>query len=124
MSENNPRFEEIAPGVFLEALSPDLNINWNPVSNTGVITFNIQKYLLVGNEYKDSLMPVRYGALSLSLEEVIPRTYTPAALTDPVTGVSLANISGAGLTLLIKEVFNVHFGEHHARQASLLTPPE
>lgn len=125
MSEpnTNPLVEVITEGVVLEALSPDTRIQWDPVNDTGNLSFAIQKYLMVNGEYKQQLAPLALGYVSFPLNDILMRRFAPEDTSDPVTGADLSAISGAGMALLIKAAFKVLVGEHMARIQALSQPP-
>lgn len=115
MADTNPRITVLAEGVIVEALSPLTNIEWNPETNQGAVSFSMRNYLQVNGKYQASLGLEAMGPLTVPLDVAFPKTYAKG-MVDPITGADLSGVSGAGAALLLKAMFHTEFSENWQRQ--------
>lgn len=59
--------------VLRELVSPTTIIDWDPLSNTGTLTYQVKELLFVNNEF---IKAVPFGNFSVSLDKMISSTYS------------------------------------------------
>jgi hypothetical protein len=132
------RIKPVTGEVKIEIMSPVVTLQWNPTNNTGSVTYNMAKYILIDGVAPEDLQPSPAGMLTTDLMSNIHRTYvTPGMLNesgqdislDPVTGADLSMISAAGVMSIIKAAFATSYAEAYPGQAAPTptptpTPPE
>ena len=96
-----PRIETIAPGVTSEVIALVTNLTYTPGTGNVQVVFTGVPCTYAGDQYigpGGNPIPI-----SLFLDEIAAETF--AAGLDPVTGVDLSTVSGAGVVSIIKAVF-------------------
>lgn len=96
---SNARFRFIAEGVVFERVATRINIDYDPVTAAANIAFQMDEVLNVNGvpqELKGSNDVLRYDFAQLAA-----RCFG-AGVVDPVTGINLEQVSGAGMMLLFK----------------------
>lgn len=112
MSENT-RVREIATGVTAERIATETHIFYDPIHQDAQIIFQGEEFLMLGETVSSKLEGRQM--LDVGLGEIIARTFDAGA--DPVTGADLSSISPAGVTAIIKAVYDVLHNERHAAPA-------
>lgn len=80
-----------------------LRIEWDPESDDGSITYNINEFLVSDGKATSFHDPRKRVVKINSISETAARTVQDAG-NDPITGTPLTAISGAGVMLLIKRI--------------------
>ena len=83
--------------VKRELVSPTTIINWEPLSNSGVLTYQIQEMIYVNDEFIKSV-PV--NSVSITLEELISKVYE----VEVEPGVTM-QVPGGLIMLAFKKAF-------------------
>ncbi len=112
------RIENLGEGVDLESMCPALTMEWDPVTNSGTIVFQVAKYVVVRGEIREDIAPSPDASLIVPLTEIMTRTYAEG-LTDPVTGADLSGVTPMGIMQYAKAAFDTI---HNERYGS--APPE
>lgn len=110
----NTRFELISGTADFETAAPEIFIAWDPITNGGSVTFNHAKYLRVDEEVRPDVPGIRNGSITISLQDFMTRVFGQG-LVDPVTQAQI-NLSGYGLMLYAKAMFNTLHNEAHASE--------
>lgn len=109
------RIETLSTDSQLEIMAPGVDINWNPITNTGPISFSMARYLVENGVIRPDIHPSPAGMLSVHLEDIIYRCFAPSnpgdTIVDPVTGADLTHISVAGVMTIIKAAFDTLYTE-------------
>lgn len=108
------RFEDLGGGNFLEALAPNINLEWDPMTNGGTVTFHVQKYLMKDGVLRSD-MTGGYDTIRVPINDMITRCHA-TGLVDPVTNQPLGYVSVAGLMLIIKAAFDTLYNEELIRR--------
>jgi hypothetical protein len=58
--------------VTREYLSPTTTIRWDPLSNTGSLTYTVEEYLFIDDQFVQSKV---IGDSSITLEQMVTRNY-------------------------------------------------
>lgn len=103
-------------------LAPRINIQWNPVDDTGTVSMQFMEFLLeedgTPSNWTDPNKAINF---SESIQELLSRTFQTGGIADPVTGEQLPmNLSGASTMWLIKRVTDTIIAEVNHRRASQL----
>ncbi len=114
MTEHNARFEKITGEAEFEVIGIEVNANFDPVYDTGVVTTNAAKFLKVDGEYRTDIPPARCGSVEDDLAKEFTTILGHEGLVDPVTGADLSQVSWGGMLALMKARFNTKWN----------TPPE
>lgn len=80
-----------------------LRIEWDPASDDGNITYNINEFLVEDGKATSFHDPRKRIVKDSKISQTALRVVEDAGV-DPVTGTSLTSISGAGVMLLIKRI--------------------
>lgn len=80
-----------------------LRIEWDPASDDGNITYNINEFLVEDGKATSFHDPRKRIVKDSKISQTALRVVEDAGV-DPVTGTSLSSISGAGVMLLIKRI--------------------
>lgn len=119
------RIETLGGVSQLEIMAPSVNINWDPITNTGPIAFRMFRYLVQDDVIRQDVDPSPAGSFMVGMENILLRCFVPANpgdnILDPVTGADLSNVSVAGVMTIIKAAFDTLYTEHLETQ---ITPPE
>lgn len=83
--------------VTREFVSPTTTIYWNPLTNSGSLTYRTEEYLFVDGQYVQSKV---VGESSISLEQMISRNYE----VEVEPGVSMT-VPGSLIMLAFKKAF-------------------
>lgn len=83
--------------VKRELVSPTTVINWEPLSNTGVLTYQIQEMIYVNDEFIKSV-PV--NSVSITLADLVTKTYD----VEVEPGVTV-QVPGGLIMLAFKKAF-------------------
>lgn len=122
------RVETIEGQAGFEVIASSTNIQYNPATGSGTLTFNMSKYLTVDGELRSDIMPSHAGMLTKGLNEIMLRRFLDEVpeingvniAIDPVTGADLSNVSVAGVMRIIKAAFDILYNESIAPP---VTPP-
>lgn len=98
----NPRIEIVAPGITREAIAEQIHLYYDPATKSANVAFQYRPSLYVNDEFKGPAG--EFQAINVGVVD-IAATKFGSGLVDPVTGESLANVSGAGIVVLIKAAF-------------------
>lgn len=108
----NSRITTVAPGITAEAIATDIHLNYSPVTGSVRANFHFQRFIsqdAVCLDFSDG----RFDVLSVDFADVMQRKFG-AGLLDPVTGVSLASVSAAGILMLMKSAAHTLHNERAA----------
>lgn len=83
--------------VTRELVSPTTIIDWDPLSNTGTLTYQVKELLFINNEF---IKAVPFGNFSVSLDEMISNTYS----VEVEPGVFM-DVPGGLIMLAFKKAF-------------------
>lgn len=85
-------------------LAREIRIDWDPTTDDGLVRMNILSHL-ADSEGKatEFLSPKTKQFTTRTISEICELTITDDVV-DPITNVSLTNISGAGVMALIKKI--------------------
>ena len=111
MTENNARFEKITGEAEFEVIGIEIHGNFDPVTDTGVVTTNAAKFLKVDGEYRTDIPPTRCGSVQDDLAVEFATILGEPGMVDPVTGADLSNISWLGVLDLMKARFNFKWNQ-------------
>ncbi len=112
---DNTRIRLSALGATIERVATETHIFYDPKAATADIVFQGEEYLTSadGQTIGDKLEGRQ--ALMTSLAEIATRTFD--AGIDPVTGADLSAVSPAGVTSIIKAVYDALHNERFAPAA-------
>lgn len=107
----NPLITQINSRVQSETLAHRTVINWNPVTNTGAITYECSDYYQLIEDGSYFGQPAPTGGLSIALDDVIAETVDVEVAPGVFQPVPMALVAGA-----IKAHFKKHLGISRANQ--------
>lgn len=105
--------------VVREYVSPVTTVRWDPITNTGVLTYNINELLFINDEFIQSTPKT---SASLPLEEMIAKNYD----IEVAEGV-FHTVNGGLIMLAFKKAFEVAIAEGRIVVGTppvVETPPE
>jgi len=92
--------------VKRELVSPTTTIDWDPISNSGTLTYRVEELLFVNEELIKS---VPFGNFTVSLQSMIEKVYN----VEVEPGVT-TQISGGLIMLAFKKAFEEALVENNA----------
>lgn len=117
MTSTNTRIRAITEGVQAERIAIETHMFYDPLTGGANVVFQGQEFLEVGGELTQALDGRE--ALQTSLAALATRQFS--AGVDPITGADLSDISGAGVTMILKAIYDTLHNEAHAPAPA---PPE
>lgn len=84
-------------------LADQILIQWQPTTDDGSVQFSFNEYLELDGEITDYANPKNRKVMKEAINEVAQRMIA-SGVTDPITGKTLPELSGAAVITLIKEV--------------------
>lgn len=114
MTADNARFEKITGDAEFEVIGIEIHGNFDPVTDTGVVTTNAAKFLKVDGEYRTDIPPTRCGSVQDDLSVEYATILGKPDMVDPVTGADLSNISWLGVLDLMKARFDTKWNAEPA----------
>lgn len=115
----NSRIKELAPGVTAEAIATDIHLRYNPATGAIQADFHFQDFVTVNGQCVD-FANGKYDFLPAGIDTLATKQFG-TGLVDPVTGLLLDHVSGAGIVLLIKAAADAL---HNERAAIMAQPTE
>lgn len=106
----NTRIRSIADGVQAERIATETHMFYDPLTQDAQVVFQGQEFLDVAGVLTQPLDGRE--ALQTSLAALAARKF--AAGVDPITGADLSDISGAGVTMILKAIYDTLHNEVHA----------
>lgn len=103
--------------VTRELVSPTTIIDWDPLSNSGTITYKVEELLFINNEF---MKKVPFSNFTVSLDKVIEKTYQ----IEVEPGVTI-DVPGGVIMLAFKKAYEEALIECNAgfRVEEPVTPP-
>lgn len=86
--------------ISTEAVAPRININWNPLDDSGSVQFQVQRMEFINGEFQRMLPE---PDIQIPLDEIMTR----------IVSVNDKNITGYDVTAFIKAVFDQIYSEAH-----------
>lgn len=111
----NSRITELAPGLVSEAIATDIHLRYNPATGAVTAAFHFQNFITKDGACLD-FADARYDAITVDLSEVAERRFG-IGVADPVTGLRLDSVSGAGILAMMKVAADTLHNERAAAQA-------
>lgn len=107
---DNTRIRIIADGVTAERIATETHIFYDPLTVGAQIVFQGEEFLTVGGTLSSKFDGRQ--ALHTTLAQIATRTFN--AGVDPVTGADLSAVSTAGVTSIIKAIYDALHNEQYA----------
>jgi hypothetical protein len=111
---DNTRIRTIANGVTAERIATETHIFYDPLTISAQIVFQGEEFLTIEGALSSKFDGRQ--ALQTTLAQIATRTFD--AGTDPVTGADLSAVSTAGVTAIIKAVYDALHNEQYGASAS------
>lgn len=108
---SNPLITSVNAHVQTETLAPRTVINWDPLSGTGVITYECADYFQLKDDGSYFGQPTPAGAISFSMADVISETVDVEVAPGVFQQFPMAIVAGA-----IKAHFKKHMAARLAAQ--------
>lgn len=106
----NARFVDMGGGIVAEMMSDQAQFFYDPATGSARAIYNGLPYISINGVYHS--LNTQFDVLHVDLDTEMTRCYgleQGGALTDPVTGVDLTNISVAGIMTLMKLSYDSEF---------------
>lgn len=109
----NARISTVATGITREIVAEQTHLFYEPATKLGYVSFQHRPSLYINGAFDGPAGD--FGVLQLQLADVATRCYSTSV--DPVTGADLSKISAAGITQILKDVFDIAYNEQAAAGA-------
>lgn len=107
----NARFSPMGDGTYSENIASSVQLTYNPETGAAGAVFYSEPYVKIGGVFR--ALGNCTDLLTVDFASNMTKLYGEG-LTDPVTGASLAGISVAGMSLLLKSGMDVEFNAREA----------
>lgn len=119
---SNARLKDLAPTVVSEQIGNYITFRYDVTTGAAHISFSSQSFTFVKGQALPSASLLT-DVLDLNFGNVQTRCFG-VGLKDPVTGIDLDGISGAGLMIVVKNAFDILYNERAlANQDPAATAP-
>lgn len=115
------RFTDLGNGTLVELMSNQVQFFYDPTTQASRAIFNGMPYQDIGGKYFG--MAATADILEVDFTSQMTRQYAnevPIPIKDPVTGVDLADVSVAGVMVLIKVAYDVEINARETRRLAKL----
>jgi hypothetical protein len=109
----NARIRQLADGITAEMIAEQTHLFYEPQTGGGTIAFQSRESLFLNGAYQP--LSGNFDILSVGIPDIAGRCFGSGV--DPVTGADLANVSAAGIALIIKAAYDVLYNERAALRA-------
>lgn len=101
--------------VVREFLSPVTTIRWDPITNTGSLTYQVTEYLFINGEYSQTKV---VGESSITLETLTNKTYSVEVAPD-----TFVDVHGGLIMLAFKKAFEQAIEDGLVSLGTFTPPP-
>jgi len=113
----NARITTLAAGITAEMIAEQTHMFYDPATGGGSVSFQARPNLFI-NGVHQPLSGDTYDILQTDLAPIATRIFAAVGTLDPVTKIDLSTVSAAGVTVILKAVYDVLYNERAAAIAS------
>lgn len=106
-TSSNARIVELDGNTEIVVFSPNIQIMYNPVTETASASFGCSNYLFAANSYHQIQSPP--NGVFVDMANNMSTCYGNGA--DPVTGIDLSKVSVAGVMVLFQSAFDIEYNK-------------
>lgn len=100
----NSRFRDMGGGHIAETIAHQVQVFYNPTTQTARVMFNAAPYIKMGETYQR--IGMEQELLDQDLSSLLHLQLVPAGTIDPITGFDLSRVSMLGISIIHKMAFD------------------
>lgn len=103
----NARFVDMGGGHVAEMIAHQLQLFWDPTSQTARVIFNSAPYIRMGPRWQR--IGIEQDMLEQDLSNLLHLRLIPTGTLDPITGADLSQVSLLGVVMIHKGAFDFFY---------------